>query len=529
MPRMRFPSGVRHRNLRSLDRRCFLLGTASLVGLPLLGLHSGCSREPKFSANPFTLGVASGDPSPDGVVLWTRLATEPLTGGGLPPDEAYDVHWRVASDANMLQVVQSGTATASPELAHSVHVEVNGLEPGRWYWYEFRAGSEVSSRGRSRTAVATAQGVDRLKFSFVSCQHYEHGYFSAFRHMAADDLDLVIHLGDYIYEAAGLPKRVRKHLGGELKTLEDYRNRYAQYRSDPDLQAAHQAFPWIVTWDDHEFDNNYAADVPEEKGPMPRDKFLARRAAAYQAYYEHMPLRRSSIPNGPNMQLYRRFVFGNLAQFDVLDTRQYRSDQPCGDGNKPRCDGVFAPNATIMGTQQEKWLFDGLDQSRALWNVIAQQVMVAPLDRVPGGDKILNMDKWGAYDTCLNRFMHFLDEGNPSNPLVLTGDIHNNWVNDLHLDFADPRSKIVGTELVGTSIASGGDGSDWREDTEGVLRDNPFIRFFNDQRGYVRCLLSRTECRADYQVLDFVERPGGSISTRASFVVQDGVKGVKKA
>ena len=529
MPRMRFPSGVRHRNLRSLDRRCFLLGTASLVGLPVLGLHSGCSREPKFSANPFTLGAASGDPSPDGVVLWTRLATEPLDGGGLPPNESYEVHWRVAADSNMLEVVQSGTATADPELAHSVHVEVDGLEPGRWYWYEFRAGSEVSPRGRTRTAVAAGQDLDLLNFAFVSCQHYEHGYFTAFRHMLAGDLDLVIHLGDYIYESAGADDRPRKHLGGELHTLEDYRRRYAQYRLDPDLQAAHQAVPWVVTWDDHEFDNNYASDIPEEKGPMPRDEFLARRAAAYQAYYEHMPLRRAAIPNGPNMQIYRRIVFGNLAQFDVLDTRQYRSDQPCGDGNKPPCEGVFGSDATIMGAAQEKWLFDGLGRSQALWNVIAQQVMVAPLDRVPGGDKVLSMDKWGAYDASLKRFMRFLDEGNPSNPVVLTGDIHNNWVNDLHLDFADPRSKIVATELVGTSIASGGDGSDQREDTDGVLRDNPFVRFFNNQRGYVRCSLSKSECRADYRVMDFVERPGGAISTRASFVVEDGERGVKKA
>ena len=505
------------------------MGTASLFGLPVLGLESGCSREPRFAANPFTLGVASGDPSPDGMVLWTRLATEPLQGGGLPADEAYEVHWRVASDANMLQVVRSGTARASPLLAHSVHVEVDGLRPGRWYWYEFRAGSEVSPRGRTRTAVAAGQSVDQLKFAFASCQHYEHGYFVAFRHMAGDDLDLVIHLGDYIYEGPGEEGRVRKVLGEEIKTIEHYRRRYAQYRLDPDLQAAHQAFPWLVTWDDHEFDSNYASDIPKEKGgPVSREAFLERRAAAYQAYYEHMPLRRSSVPRGPNMQLYRRIVFGDLAQFDVLDTRQYRSDQPCGDGNKTLCGGVFDPEATMLGEQQESWLFDGLKRSPALWNVIAQQVMVAPLDRVPGGDKVLSMDQWGAYDTALKRFTRFLDEGNPSNPLVLTGDIHNNWVNDLHLDFTDPGSKIVGTEFVGTSITSGGNGSDVREGIDGVLSHNPFVRFFNDQRGYVRCSLTRNTCRTDYQVMDFVERPGGSISTRASFVVEDGRRGVQK-
>ena len=526
MHSMSLPRDVRP---RSVNRRGFVVGAASLVGLPILGLQSACSREPQFSANPFKLGVASGDPSPEGVVLWTRLSTDPLEGGGLPPDESYDVHWRVASDSNMLQVVQSGTARAASGLGYSVHVEVEGLDPGRWYWYEFRAGSDVSPRGRTRTAVAPGNDLNRLQVAFVSCQHYEQGYFTAYRHMVAEDIDLVIHLGDYIYEGPGQDGLPRKHLGGELQTLDDYRRRYAQYRLDADLQAAHQAFPWVVTWDDHEFDNNYAADIPEEKGPMPRDEFLARRAAAYQAYYEHMPLRKSSIPSGPDMQLYRRIVFGNLAQFNVLDTRQYRSDQPCGDTNKSPCEGVFDPASTLMGAAQEKWLFDGLGRSRALWNVVAQQVMMAPLDRVAGPDKILSMDKWGAYNAALHRFTRFLDEGNPSNPLVLTGDIHNNWINDLHLDFSDSRSKIVATEFVGTSLSSGGDGSDQREDTEGVLRDNPFVRFFNDQRGYVRCALSKRECRADFQVMDVVEQPGGSISNRASFVVEDGRRGVTPA
>jgi alkaline phosphatase D len=474
--------------------------------------------------------VASGDPTPDGVVLWTRLAPDPLNGGGLPPDQAYEVHWRIASDSNMLQEVQSGTAMASPELGHSVHVEVEGLDPGRWYWYEFRAGSEESQRGRTRTADAVGAQLEKLRFAFASCQHYETGYYTAYRHMVAEDLEVVFHLGDYIYEGGPSPdERLRKHNGPEIITLDDYRNRYALYKSDEDLQAAHAAFPWIVTWDDHEFDNNYASDIPEEKGPMEHEAFLARRAAAYQVYYETMPLRRSALPNGPDMTLYRRLSYGDLAQFDVLDTRQYRTDQPCGDGNKPLCDEVFDPKATMLGEAQERWLFDGLGKSRARWKVVPQQVMLAPLDRVAGPEKIYSMDKWAAAPAGLSRFLSFLKEGSIENTVVLTGDIHTNWACNLPVDINDPGSASVATEFVGTSISSGGNGMDVREDTDKVLSENPFVKFFNAQRGYVSCVVTPEMFQADYRVMDQVEAPGGAVSTRASFVVENGKPEIVKA
>ena len=522
---------------RLLGRRSFL---AAGLAAPLLGVSTGCGlAEPRFSANPFTLGIASGDPAPDGVVLWTRLATDPLHGGGLPPDESYQVHWRIASDSNMLQVVQQGTAEAVPEWGHSVHVEVSGLEPGRWYWYQFRAGSEESPRGRTRTAEGAGASLQKLRFAVASCQHYEHGYFTAYRHMASEDLELVVHLGDYIYEGAGKEDsgkedneeegRPRRHFGGEIKSLAAYRNRYALYKSDPDLQAAHAAFPWVVTWDDHEFDNNYASGIPEEKAPAPRDAFLARRAAAYHAYYEHMPLRRSAMPSGPRMQLYRSLSYGNLARFSVLDTRQYRSDQPCGDRNKPLCEGVFDPAATMLGSEQEDWLGTQLRGSDARWNLLAQQVMMGRVDRLPGPEKLFSMDQWSGYEAPRKRLLASLREGAAANPVVLTGDIHANWVNDLKVDFDDPRSTAVATEFVGTSITSGGDGSDLREETAGVLRENPFVKFFNNQRGYIRCTLTPELCRADYQVMDFVEKPGGTISTRASFVVENGRPGAVPA
>ena len=507
---------------RRLDRRDLLTGGLALLGLGAARRTSGGSL---FQPSAFPLGVASGDPTSDGVVLWTRLALDPLNGGGMPPEDV-EVVWEVARDEGMADVVRRGTSVAREVLGHSVHVEVDGLEPGRWYWYRFRAGADESTVGRTRTLPAAGAGADRLRFAFASCQHYEQGYYTAYRHMAEDDLDLVFHLGDYIYEYEGRDGRVRKHTGDEIELVDDYRNRYALYRSDPDLQAAHAAFPWVVTWDDHEVDNNYANLVSEEEG-LPAELFRRRRAAAYQAYYEHMPLRRSSLPNGPDLQLYRAFAWGDLASFHVLDTRQYRTDQPCGD-RRGNCDGINDPAATLLGEAQERWLMDGLDASTARWSVIPQQIMMARIDYTPGDGESWSADVWSGYEAARRRLMEFLATRRPANPLVLTGDIHSNWVTDLKVDYRDPAAPVVGTELVGTSISSGGDGSDTRDSTAAILAENPAIRFFNGQRGYVRCDLTPARCRADYQVVEYVTRPGSSISTRASFLVEDGRPGAQR-
>jgi alkaline phosphatase D len=345
--------------------------------------------------------------------------------------------------------------------------------------------------------------------------------------MLEDDLDLVFHLGDYIYEYDGRDGRARKHTGDEIELLQDYRNRYALYRMDPDLQAAHARFPFVVTWDDHEVDNNYAGDTSEEEG-FAAELFLRRRAEAYQAYFEHMPLRRSSIPAGPRMQLYRQFSYGDLASFFVLDTRQYRTDQPCGDGRKAACDEVMAADATMLGEIQEQWLVDGLDRSSSRWNVLPQQVMMARVDSGTGGAERISMDQWAGYEAPRRRLMEFLATRRPENPVVLTGDIHTNWVNDLKVDYADEASPVVGTEFVGTSISSGGDGADVRDGTAAILSQNPWVRFFNNQRGYVRCAITPQTWTADYRVLEYVTHQGSPIATRASFVVEDGRPGAQR-
>ena len=513
----------------SASRRKFLLATASSsIVWPFANMRAAeaADRQTVTSDYPFKLGVASGDPEPDGVVIWTRLAPDPTAGGGMPAEDVR-VRWQVATDRGMTQVVRKGVATASKDWGHSVHVEVQGLQSDRTYWYRFEAAGELSPVGRTRTAPAGDVELDRLRFAFASCQHYESGYYNAFRHMAEEDLSVVVHLGDYIYEGGIGKGKPRQHNSEEVVTLDDYRNRYALYRSDKDLQAAHAAFPWIVTWDDHEFDNNYAGDVSEEKDVY-AGSFLGRRAAAYQAYYEFMPLRRLTLPHGPMMQLYRNVSYGRLAQFSVLDTRQYRTDQPCGDRTRKPCDGVYDPNATLLGDVQEKWLCDGLAASPAKWNILAQQVMMARVDRIPGDSVAWSMDQWAGYDAARRRLMQFITDHAITNPIVLTGDIHTNWVNDLKVDFDDDASPTVASEFVGTSITSGGDGSQRREFAEQIAVDNPFVKFFNSERGYVRCEVTPEKWQSDYRVTPIVSKPESKCLTRASFVVQNGEPGAQR-
>ncbi len=511
------------------SRRSFLASSAALAISPWISgrARGAVRRQIEFGNDPFQLGVTSGDPSPDGVVLWTRLAPDPINGGGMPPEDIA-VSWQIASDENMKTIVRSGEAIASPALGHSVHVEVEGLQPDRWYWYQFKVGRQTSPVGRTRTTPAFDANPSSLRFAFASCQHFESGYFTAYEHMAREDLDLVVHLGDYIYENGARDGQPRRHTGGELHTLEEYRNRYALYRSDKDLRAAHANFPWLVTWDDHEFDNNYAADISEQPN-VNVAAFLKRRAAAYQAYYEHMPLRKAAKPVGPDMRLYRVVPFGQLASFDILDTRQYRTDQPCGDRQVAPCPEAFDPEATILGVEQEKWLQAQLAASPAQWNILAQQVMMARADRRPGEAIAYSMDQWPGYAACRDRLLTFLAERQIANPVVLTGDIHKNWVNDLKLDFDDENSQTVGAEFVGTSISSGGDGSQTTSDTAGVLSENPFVKFYNAERGYVSCEVTPKEWRSHYRVVEYVTRRGAPLVNRASFVVEDGQAGVERA
>lgn len=505
-----------------LKRRSFLHTTSLAAAAVWSGRALGIAREGvKLADYPFQLGVASGDPSADGFVLWTRLAPKPLEPGGGMSREPVKVSWIVAEDEGLGKVVAQGQANAVPEWAHSVHVEVAGLQPDRWYWYQFKAGGETSPKGRTRTMPAAGTLPQRLRFAFASCQHYETGLYTAYEHMVREDLDLVFHLGDYIYEYAGIDKRVRKHHGLEIERLDDYRARHAQYKTDPALQAMHAAAPWAVAWDDHEFDNNCAGDISEEKDVDPAD-YLRRRAASYQAYYEHMPLRRRALPKGPDMLIYRGLRFGDLASFYVLDTRQYRTDQPCGDRLKPQCPEALDPDATIMGLEQRDWLFHNLDASKSRWNALAQQVMIARVDRKAGPEEAFSMDQWPGYEAERRQLIRFLRDHPVSNPVAFAGDIHSNWANELKADFDDPESQSVATEFVGTSISSSGDGTAEPKDLAALLSENPFVKFHNAERGYVSCEVTPKAWRSDFKTVEYVSRPGAPLNVRASFVVEDG-------
>ncbi|TXF11324.1 alkaline phosphatase D family protein [Pelomicrobium methylotrophicum] len=509
------------------SRRSFLLGLAALAA-------AGCASRLVSSApagrDPFTLGVASGYPRPDGFVLWTRLAPEPLApDGGMPPAPVR-VIWEVAADEAFARVVRRGETVAVPALAHAVHIEVRGLEPDRWYSYRFRTGEAVSPPGRTRTAPAPDAPFPRLAFALASCQHYEHGYYAAYRHMVAEPLDLVVHVGDYIYEYSLAANTVRSHGAGEAVTLEDYRRRYALYRLDPALQAAHAAFPWIVTWDDHEVDNDYANDRSQDLEE--REAFLARRAAAYQAYYEHMPLPAGARPSGPAMRLYTQAAFGRLARFFVLDGRQYRDPQPCprpgrgGGATVQECPERLEPGRSMLGKAQERWLTEGFERTRAQWNVIAQQTMMASMDRRPGDGQAFWTDSWDGYPAARRRLLEALVARRVSNPVVLSGDLHAFGVSDLKLDFDDPRSPPVASEFVTTSISSRGFS---QRRIEEILSDNPHLKLADGRfRGYTTIELEPQRAVARLRALRDATNPESAIRTLAEFVVESGRPGPQR-
>lgn len=468
----------------------------------------------KRLGDPFTLGVASGEPGARGVVLWTRLAVEPLAEDGLGgmPGRGVPVGWQVAEDEGFRRVVGSGVAIARAELGYSVHVEPDWLRPGREYFYRFRAEGHISPVGRTRTAPGPGSTA-KLTMCFASCALWGHGYFTAYRRMAEDEPELMLQLGDYIYEFGTLPGDVREVAGPEARTLAEYRQRYAQYKTDPDLQLAHAVAPWLTIWDDHEVANNWADEVPERPDPG----YLDRRAAAFQAYYENMPLRRDARPRGIDMRLYRRCGWGALANFHMLDTRQYRDDQACGDGIKVGCAERLDPGRTITGAEQERWLLEGLRRSRARWDVLGQQVFFAQRDLVAGPDQGFSMDVWDGYRASRDRVAAGL--GLARNGVVLTGDVHRHFACELRENPDEPESKRVGVELVTTSITSTGDGDE--DPNAAVLAENPHLKFYKNRRGYVRAVLTEHELRADFRTLPYVRTAGAQVETAASFVVED--------
>ena len=480
---------------------------------------------PRLDGPAFTLGVASGDPTPDSVILWTRLATDPVHDGGMP-DADLPVVWEVATDERIRDVVASGVATASPRLAHSVHVDATGLEPARTYWYRFRVGDEESPVGRTRTAPAEGAEPERLRFAFLSCQHWQDGYWTAYPHLAEEDHDLVVFLGDYIYEGDPNPEKVRQHNSPRVRTLEAYRNRHGLYKTDTGLQAVHAAFPFVSTWDDHEVANDYG----DEFDPLgaPPAEFLQRRAAGYQAWYEHQPVRLDP-PTGPDYRIHRTVPYGRLAAFHLLDERQYRSAPVCAADIGPVCAEADDPARTMLGEEQEAWLADQLDSSDATWDVLANSVILSRTP-VPIGDTVLyNLDQWDGFPPAQRRMLELLAERRDGNRVVITGDIHASGVADMWRDFEDDRSPVIATELVGTSVSSEFD-EDYLDIAEQAVRQAPWVQFFEARhRGYVAVEATPEALRADYRFVAATDTPESTIETASSWAVEAGKPGAQEA
>jgi alkaline phosphatase D len=518
------------------NRRSFLKVTAGAV------MVGGIARTPLFAQSlgdyPFTLGVASGDPWPDGFVIWTRLAPRPLEEHGGMAIVQVPVQWEVAEDDRFTRVVRKGATLAYPELGHSVHVEVTGLQPQRPYWYRFMTAgtAQASPVGIAKTAPAVGAVMQRLRIGVAGCNHYETGFFNGWAALAREpDLDLVFHYGDYIYEG-GVGKlgvqengltRVRQHVGGEIVSLDDYRRRYALYKSDPDLQAAHAASAFAVSFDDHEVDNNWAGDI-EERG-VPPQIFVLRRAQAFQAWYEHMPVRRAQFPTLTGITAHRRLDYGRLLRLHVLDTRQYRSDQPCDDGKIKECPPEAHASSTMMGATQEAWLDEGLGND-ATWNLVAQQTLVMPFDlRQPGANApALATDTWDGYRPARARLVESIRRHGLTNVVIATGDYHKNFVGTVPVRVDAPEAEQAAVEFLATSMTS----EDYKPNLpalEHILTLNPHVKLFDDNRGYQLLEFTPKGMTGEVVALDQIKMRGGAVAKRTRFAVKPDKAALEKA
>jgi alkaline phosphatase D len=512
-------------------------GSAGATPIPTASPAAEPTAEPAalgLTGNPFWIGVASGDPLADSVILWTRL--DPSTG---LPDGDIEVRWEVATDPAMVDVVASGTAVAPAALGHSVHVDATGLEPDGVYHYRFSVDGHDSAVGRTRTFAAAGTMPERFRFGFSSCQNWEQGYYAAYRDVAeTGDLDAFIFLGDYIYEyASGGYADSRGRTTGqdfECETIDQYRQRYALYRSDALLQSAHAQVPWIVTWDDHEVDNDYAGAVSENDDDPAG--FLERRAAAYQAWYEFMPVRLDP-PDGPDFDIYRSVAHGDLVRFHVLDTRQYRSDQQRSDPFLPALgdvvqvrDDVGGADATMLGADQFAWVADGVAASAAVWDVLAQQVLMFGGNAVAGSDPpVVIVDTWDGYAAERARLLETVAAA-ADNVIVLTGDFHSAAVGELRADPFDASLPVVGIEFMATSIASSFfDGDDVIAGlVDAALAANPQLRYFDSRRGYTLCEVTPTSWTATYRAVTDQFDEDSPVETISTWLVEAGTAAVSQ-
>ncbi len=516
-------------------RRQFVRNAAAWAGVMLASLgpiKKVAAANPVFINDPFQLGVASGDPVADGFVIWTRIAPDPYDIQALP-NEALLVGWEVATDAKFKKIIKKGNVYARPELAHSVHVEVQGLEQGSEYFYRFTCGGVQSQVGRALTLPAPYANVERLRFAFASCQHYEQGYFSAYRDMVAQNPSFIMHLGDYIYDVSW-GQTIRHHPIGDARTLHDYRQIHAIYKLDSDLQKAHLHCPWVFMWDDHEVDNDYANLINEDNAPP--EEFAKRRNAAYQAFYEHMPLRAMAAPDANmNMVMFQRFQYGNLAEFNMLDLRQYRSNHPCElpDFHAGRvvdisqCADLNDPKRTMLGPLQETWMAKGFARTNAKWVVIAQTLMLMGFDQILGPQRGTYTDNWGGYPVARRKLLDLVKNRKLQNVISLGGDIHSYVIGDVKDDDLDPNSATLISEFVGTSITS--ESYNTRL-FSALMAENQNIKLIDDRyRGYILCDVDSKVWTSTLRISDNVHVRDSACKTFATFAVENGKPGVQQA
>lgn len=511
-----------------MERRRFLrlLGAAASMG----GLSGCVTAAPRFAEDPFALGIASGSPRADGMVLWTRLMQSQT-----PMIAPVPVRWEIAEDEGFRRVAARGETAALPEFGHSIHVEVAGLAADRWYFYRFEAGGARSPIGRTRTLPAPDQLPSRARFALASCQRWQHGYYGAYRHMLADDPDAVLFVGDYIYEYADQPQNdVRPlGLGSQPRDLAGYRSQYARYKSDPDLQAMHGHCPWFFTWDDHEVYNDYARDQGEDLDP----NFLKRKFAAYRAYYEHMPIRAASLTRGlagldaqAELRIYDRVAWGRLGQIHLLDDRQYRDAQACprpGRGGSTtadpqRCAGLRDPARTLLGPQQSEWLRDGIARANGAdepaWNFLVQQTLFAPRDLRVGPGELYWTDGWDGYPAARQRLIDLIAAARPNNPVFLGGDVHEFYVAEIKREARHGDSPTIATEFCGTSITSRP-----APLVNGLLAENPHIKLYDpSRRGYTLLDVTPARLEAALRVIDDPRQRNTGAATLARYAVVAG-------
>lgn len=462
-----------------MNRRDFLI--ASLLGCTLKSFPIVAFERAKFFKSPFSLGIASGDPTDHSVVLWTRLVLEPSKSGGGMPAKIYRVNWQVASDPHMTNIVKVGRSQASPQFAHSVHVDLDNLAPNSQYWYQFSVGSYKSAIGKTKT-LAKATSTDSARFITASCQNFTHGHFVAYQHMLDDEPDFIIFLGDYIYDKS-FGKSVRQH-DSEIapKTLDEYRRRHALYKTDQHLNRAHANIPFFVVPDNHDA---LIDDDPEK---------YQQRIAAYQAWYEHMPTRGYAGLGKNQLNLHRHIQVGNLLNINLLDTRQYRDKESLPDddidssyafGNYRKLSADYYDNErSMLGKKQEQWLLNSITDNQSSWQVIASPGPLSPFEFYKEGQLFRYIGTWDGYPAAQKRLIETIKSNKKNNTIVLSGDVHSFWAWD-GMQYLDKNNNIAMVEFTTSSVTA-----DWPKALSQPIEDNlpvnPQVKLYEPLlRGYM--------------------------------------------